>query len=105
MLILNDQKKRLETMLNEYNNIQWQENKSERYRVIKSKSIRGSLWLRITKGNETIAISTTGEITTNLENFIIKNIGQPRNNDGNHREWFNVNFSNAKIIVAYLNSQ
>ncbi len=103
MLTLNDQKKRLTTMLNESNNIIWQENKAERYKVGKSGIPKGSLWLRITKGNETIVVSSSGDVTSKFEGAIKKIIGQPKNKEGSHRDWFNVSFDNAKKIVIQFN--
>lgn len=103
MLTINDQKKRLVTMLNEYSNIVWQENKGDRYKIGKPGISKGSLWLRITKGNETIVVSSSGEVTSIFEATIRKQIGIPRNKEGSHRDWFDVSFENAKKIVNQFN--
>lgn len=105
MLTINDQKKRLVTMLNEYRNIVWQENKGERYKVGKPGPAKGSLWLRITKGNETIVVSSSGDVTTTFEAAIRKQIGPPRNKEGSHRDWFNVSFENATKIVKQFSEK
>ena len=99
MLSLSEQKYRLKKNLEEANNVIWQENKGERYRIRKPGEMKSSLWLRITKGNESFAIATTGSVTTQLESFIIKVIGTPKNKEGSHRDWLNVRFDDAMHIL------
>ena len=105
MLSLQEQKIRLSKILDEFTNIHWQENKGERYRLTKQEVDKGSLWLRITKGNETIVVSTTGITTSALESRIINLIGVPKNIDGAHRDWFNVSFEHTKNILEYYSGQ
>ena len=99
MLSLCEQKYRLKKNLNKANNVIWHENKAERFRISKPSDKKGSLWLRITKGNETFAISTTGLVTTELENFIRRTVGVPNNKEVNHRDWLNVKFDDAMRIL------
>lgn len=102
MLSLSEQKYRLIKNLDQANNILWQENKGERFRIRKPDDIKSSLWLRITKGNESFAIATTGSVTTQLEGFIRKEIGAPKNKEGSHRDWLNVGFDDAmRILKAF----
>ena len=103
MLTLNDQKKRLAALLNRHKNIVWQENKGHRYKVGKPSITKGSLWLRITKGNETVAVSSSGDVTSKFEAIIRKQIGTPSNKEGSHRDWFDVSFENATKIVNQFN--
>lgn len=99
MLSLNEQKYRLTKNLGQTNNVVWQENKGERFRIRKLDEMKSSLWLRITKGSESFAIATTGSVTTQLEGFIITVIGAPKNKEGSHRDWLNVRFEDAMQIL------
>jgi ERCC4-type nuclease len=99
MLSLNEQKNRLKKKLEQTNNIIWQENKGERYRISKHDEVRSCLWLRITKGSESFAIATTGSVTAQLEGFIIKMIRVPKNKEGSHRDWLNVRFEDAMQVL------
>ena len=99
MLSLSEQKYRLKQNLEQMNSIIWQENKGERFRLTKPCEVKGSLWLRITKGDESFAIATTGAVTIRLEKLIIETIGTPKNKEGTHRDWLNVKFDDAMLIM------
>jgi len=98
MLTLNEQKKRIETLLNSQP-IQWQENKNSVYRIPKPDTNKASLWLRITKGSETFTVATSGDLTSFMEKFIQRLIGAPFYSEGNHRDWHKVSYEHASKIV------
>jgi len=101
---LQDQKNRLHKLLNSCPDIKWKENKCERYPVTKSGIKKGSLWFRITKGNATIFVSTSGDATQHMSEFITKCAGNPSNIDKAHRDWKNVSFENVGKITEKFNS-
>ena len=105
MLSLQEQKVRITKLLDEFTNIHWQENKGERYRITTQGIDNGSLWLRITKGSETVVVTTTGDTTSVMENKIINLIGSPRNFQKSHRDWFNVSFHHAIDILEFYSGQ
>ncbi len=98
-LSLEEQKKRLEDLLNEYEEFSWKENKGYRYPVKKPLVKSGSLWFRITKSNESLAISVSGQVNTVMGAALEKLIGKPTDISNSQRDWLNISFSKAEIIA------
>lgn len=101
---LQDQKKRLHNLLNSYPSFKWKENADERYPVTKLGIGSGSLWFRITKGNGTIFVSTSGDMTHHMSQIITKYAGTPYNTEKARRDWKNVSFDNVEAIASKFNS-